>query len=97
MGRKNYNSKFKITAVKLVLENNTSVLDVSKKLCIHYNTLYNWINEYKKYGENAFPNNENKLNSYKCELKKLKEENLKLKEELDLLKKYQAFLKEKNI
>lgn len=97
MGRKTYDSEFKITAVNLVLEDNISVLDVSKKLAVHYNTLYHWINDYKKYGESAFTSNENKLNSYKCEIKKLKEENSKLKEELELLKKYQAFLKEKNI
>ena len=97
MARKHYDSEFKIKAIKLVLEDNIPVLDVSEKLSIHYNTLYNWINKYKQYGENSFSSNENKLNSYKCEIEKLKEENLKLKEELDLLKKYQAFLKEKNI
>ncbi|WP_010075616.1 transposase [Clostridium cellulovorans] len=41
----------KIVTVKLVLECNMSVSDVTKELWIHYNYLYVWISEYEDYGK----------------------------------------------
>ena len=73
-----------------------TVAEVSKELDIHYNSLYRWISEYEEYGESAFPGHGTALYSYQYELKKLKAENLALRKELELLKKYQAFLKKKN-
>lgn len=49
MARRSYNKQFKIAAVKLVLEGEITVSEVSKALSIHYNTLYLWISEYEKY------------------------------------------------
>lgn len=43
---KSYDKYFKIAAVKLVLEDDMSVSNVSKELSIHYNSLYRWISEY---------------------------------------------------
>ncbi len=63
--RRNYDKQFKVTAVKLVLEDNTSVADVAKELSIHYNSLYRWISEYEEYGENAFPGHGTAL--YSCQ------------------------------
>ena len=94
--RKNYDKQFKVAAVKLVAEDDMSVSDAAKALSIHYNSLYRWISEYEEYGESAFPGHGTALYSYQYEIKKLKQENLELKKELDLLKKYQAFLKQKN-
>lgn len=91
MTRKTFDKQFKIAAVKLVIEDNMTVLEVSKELSIHYNTLYRWISEYEEYGESAFPGHGTALYSYQYEIKKLKQENLDLRKELDLLKKYQAF------
>lgn len=34
---------FQIAAVKLILEDEMTVSEVSKGLSIHYNTLYRWI------------------------------------------------------
>ena len=96
MARRSYDKQFKMAAVKLVLENNMSVLEVSKELDIHYNSLYRWISEYEEYGESAFPGHGSALYSYQYEIKKLKAENLELRKELELLKKFQAFLKKKN-
>lgn len=96
MARRSYDKQFKIAAVKLVLEDNMSVSEVSKELSIHYNTLYRWIGEYEEYGESAFPGHGTALYSYQYEIKKLKLENLDLRKELDLLKKFQAFLKKRN-
>ena len=96
MARRSYDKQFKMAAVKLVLEDNMTVAEVSKELDIHYNSLYRWISEYEEYGESAFPGHGTALYSYQYELKKLKAENLELRKELELLKKFQAFLKKKN-
>lgn len=96
MARRSYDKQFKMAAVKLVLEDNMSVSEVSKELDIHYNSLYRWISEYEEYGESAFPGHGSALYSYQYEIKKLKAENLELRKELELLKKFQAFLKKKN-
>jgi transposase len=95
MARRSYDKQFKIAAVKLVLEDNMTVAEVSKELDIHYNSLYRWISEYEEYGESAFPGHGTALYSYQYEIKKLKAENLELRKELELLKKFQAFLKKK--
>lgn len=94
--RKSYDKQFKVAAVKLVLEDNMPVADVAKELSIHYNSLYRWISEYEEYGESAFPGHGSALYSCQYEIKKLKQENNELKKELELLKKYQAFLRRKN-
>ena len=94
--RRSYDKQFKIAAVKLVQEDNMSVCDAAKALSIHYNSLYRWISEHEEYGESAFPGHGTALYSCQFEIKKLKQENSELKKELELLKKYQAFLKRKN-
>ena len=96
MSRRSYDRQFKIAAVKLVLEDNMSVAGVAKELSIHYNSLYRWISEYEEYGESAFPGHGSALYNSQYELKKLKRENDELRAELELLKKYRAFLKQKN-
>lgn len=96
MGRRSYDRQFKVAAVKLVLEDNMSVSEVSKELSIDYNSLYRWIGEYEQYGESAFPGHGTALYNSQDEIKKLKRENEELRVELELLKKYRAFLKKKN-
>ncbi|WP_434304880.1 transposase [Clostridium botulinum] len=94
--KKNYDKQFKIAAVKLVLEDDMLVSDVAKELSIHYNSLYRWISEYEEYRESTFPGHVTALYSFQYKIKKLEQENVELKKELKLLKKYQAFLKQKN-
>ena len=55
MRRRICDRQYKIAAVKLVIEEDYSVAEVSNELSIHCNSLYKWINEYEKYGEEAFP------------------------------------------
>ncbi|HES1248442.1 TPA: transposase [Streptococcus pyogenes] len=55
MPRKTFDKAFKLSAVKLILEEEQSVKMVSSTLEIHPNSLYRWIQEYEKYGESAFP------------------------------------------
>jgi len=71
MGRKSYERKFKIAAVKLVMEENMSVSQVAKELAIHYHSLYRWISEYVEYGESAFPGHGSALYNSQYQIKKL--------------------------
>ncbi len=72
-------SSLRIAAVKLISEEEVPVSVVAKKLEIHQNTLYRWVNEYEEYGEygeSAFPRRGTALYLYQFEIKKLKKENL---------------------
>ena len=73
------------------------VKEVAKELSIHANILYRWINEYEVYGENAFPGRGISPYHSQYEIKKLHRENEELRKELDLLKKFEVFLKKKNV
>lgn len=64
MTRRSYGKQFKIAAVKLVLEDNMSVSEVSNELSINYNSLYRWISKYEEYGESAFSGHGTALYSY---------------------------------
>lgn len=94
MKRKHYSKEFKFQAVSLVLTDKHPVRFISKQLDVHENTLYRWIAEYEKYGERAFPGNGSREFASQKELKRLEKENKKLKEELEILKKFQIFLKQ---
>ena len=94
MPRRNYGKQFKIQAVKLVMEEEFSVKEVSEQLEIHQNSLYRWVSEYEKYGDSAFPGKGSALFDLQYENKKLEKENEQLREELELLKKFQVFLKQ---
>ena len=96
MARRSYDKQFKMAAVKLVLEDNMTVSEVSKELSIHYNSLYRWISEYEESGESAFPGHGNALFNSTYEVKKLQKQIEDLKLENEILKKFQAFLKQKN-
>ncbi|KGE54532.1 transposase family protein, partial [Streptococcus pyogenes AA472] len=54
MPRKTFDKAFKLSAVKLILEEEQPVKMVSSTLKIHPNSLYQWIQEYEKYVESAF-------------------------------------------
>lgn len=55
MPRRSFDKPFKISAVKLIVEEGFSVKEVSRELSVHANSLYRWVQEVEKYGENAFP------------------------------------------
>jgi transposase len=96
MKRAVYDRQFKIAAVKLALSEEITVTQVAKQLGINASTLRRWINEYDEYGESAFPGHGNALFNATYEIKKLQKSNEELKLENKLLKKFQAFLKQKN-
>lgn len=94
MKRKTYSSEFKRQAINLVLIEGQPVKFVSKKLDVHENTLYRWISEHEKFGEQAFPGKGSSNFVSQSKIKKLEKENKLLKEELELLKKFRVFLKQ---
>ena len=94
MTRKHYLKEFKLQAVMLALKQQHPVAFVAKKLDIHENSLYHWIQEYEKHDERAFPGKGCRDFITQSQLKQLEKENKRLKEELEVLKKFQVFLKQ---
>lgn len=93
MPRRSFDKAFKIADVKLVTEEGVSVKEVSLQLEIHAKSLYRWVQEVEKYGESAFPGKGSALFDVHYGIEKLEQGNRYLREELDLLKKFQVFLK----
>ena len=73
------------------------VYETAKEFGISGSSLRRWINEYDEYGESAFPGHGNALFNSTYEIKKLQKQNEELKMENEILKKLQAFLKQKNV
>lgn len=73
------------------------VYETARELGISGSSLRRWINEYDEYGESAFPGHGNALFNSTYEIKKLQKQNEELKMENEILKKLQAFLKQKNV
>jgi len=96
MKRAVYDKQFKLAAVKLAGTDATSIKEAAKELGISASSLRRWINEYDEYGESAFPGHGNVLFNSTYEIKKLQKQNDELRMENELLKKFQAFLKQKN-
>ena len=97
MKRAVYDKQFKMAAVKLAQETDKSVAQTASELGISGCSLRRWINEYDKYGESAFPGHVNAIFNSTYELKKLQKQNEELRLENEILKKFQAFLKQKNV
>lgn len=91
--RRTFTKDFKLQAVKLVLQEDISVKNVSQTLEISNNTLYRWISEYEANGDSAFPGEGSREFLRQNEIRMLEKENKRLREELDVLKKFRIFLK----
>lgn len=85
MKSKNYDLAFKLEAIKMV-ESGTKAADVARQLGLHPNTLYRWLDEYQKDGENAFPG-KGHLKPEDEELRQLRKKVRDLEEENAILKK----------
>lgn len=53
--RKRYDRQFKVAAAKVVLEGETTVVDLSRELGIKDAALRRWAKEHEEMGEGAFP------------------------------------------
>lgn len=97
MKRAIYDKQFKMAAVKLAQETDKSVAQTTAELGISGCSLRRWSNEYDEYGESAFPGHGNALFNSTYEFKKLQKHNEELHMENEILKKFRAFLKQKNV
>ena len=93
--RRTFTAEFKSQAFALVLEENFTVKEVTKQLDVHENTLYRWIQEVETFGPRAFPGKGSRDYMTQNKIKQLEKENTRLQEELEVLKKFQVFLKQK--
>jgi transposase len=88
--RKTYDKKFKLSAVKMIVEDGMSVGRISKDLGVNENSLYKWKRDYVEDQQNAFPG-KGKMKPEEEELKNLRKELAIVKMERDILKKAITF------
>lgn len=51
MRRRTYNKEYKLSAVKLVINEKQSITEVSRNLCLSTSSIYKWVQEYNEYGD----------------------------------------------
>jgi transposase len=85
-----YGKELKEQAVLRVLNKEASIMEMSKELGVHYTTVRDWIREYRKKKDEAFPGS-GKRSASDAEMMRILKENADLKEENEFLKKAAAF------
>lgn len=90
MERKSYSKEFKISAVKMILEEGISTAQVSRDLGVNENSLHNWKKQYLEDKEEVFPG-KGKQSREAERIRELEKENRELRMERDILKKATAF------
>ena len=93
--RKKYSKEFKLDAIALVVEQNYSQAEASRNLGVNPNMLGRWIKEAENDDGQAFRGNGN-LTPEQEEIRELKAQVKRLEMEREILKKFQAFLKQKS-
>ena len=94
MSRKKFNREFKIQVVKQVLEEGKRATSVAKSLELSRNMVSRWVKEYEAHGEQSFSGSGNSIKDQGFEIRKLQKRIEQLEQERDILKKFQAFLKD---
>ncbi len=92
-----YDREFKISVVKMIIEEGRSIREVSESLGLNYYTLRDWRIEYESKGESAFQGNGIKVygSDSEKEISELKKKIRRLEMERDILKKAMAISLEK--
>jgi transposase len=88
MGRRSFTQEFKVSAVKLVLEQGYTVAEAAKSLGVDRSSLRSWL---KQFSAEAGGNGAGGQSSLQAELRRLREENKRLLMEREILKKATAF------
>lgn len=98
MTKKHKSVEIKLEAVLQILDGKKSVMEVANSLNLHRDTVNRWVNAYKERGQTGLESpHSHRASEAKNSHKKIKELEKKLKEkelENEILKKFQAFLKE---
>lgn len=84
--RRRYDKEFKISAVKMILEEGMNTAQVSRDLGVNENSLYKWKREYVSDQQNAFPG-KGRMKPEEEELRELRKQVKRLEMERDILKK----------
>ena len=93
MGRRNFSKEYKLQTIQQVIKEGKRVNKVSKSLGITEQTIYCWLREYDKYGEEAFKGFGNVRVDSEYKIKLLEKKNKQLLKENEILKKFQVFQK----
>lgn len=91
--RKTYSKEFKLNAVYLLMSKQYPPKEVFKMLDVDRQTVYRWVQEFKREGEKAF--DKESIVPGK-DLRRLQKENADLKMENEILKKAAAYFAERN-
>lgn len=91
--RKTYTKEFKLSAVYLLMSKRYPPKEVFKMLDVDRQTVYRWVQEFKREGEKAF---EKKSVLPGDELRRLQKELADLQMENEILKKATAYFAERN-
>lgn len=84
--KKKYDKEFKLQTVQLIQEQGKTVAQTARELGLSENTLYRWMAEFKKDGEQAFPGS-GQLKPEEKALRDLQKKIRDLEEENEILKK----------
>jgi transposase len=89
--RGRYTKEFRLEAVRLVVEGKQAASEVSRRLNISDNTLYNWIKAYKAGKLSEVGSKYRQISEAELEISQLKRELARVKMERDILKKATAY------
>ncbi len=90
--RRRFTRAFKLRAVQLTRKPGMSVRSAATELNVPENTLYRWVREFDRYGDDAFPGN-GRSRAAADELTRLRRENARLALEIEILRKAAAWMK----
>ena len=93
MGRRTFSKEYKLQTTRHVIKEGKCITEVSVSLGISEKTIYRWLREYDKYGEEAFKGFGNARVDSQYKIKLLEKKNKELKQENEILKKFQVFQK----
>jgi transposase len=85
-----YGKEVKEQAVLRILNDTATIKETAEELDVHYTTVRDWVRQYRKKKDEAFPGS-GKRSASDADLMKLLKENADLKEENEFLKKAAAF------
>jgi len=93
MERRNFSKEYKLQTTRQVIEGGKRAAEVSVSLGITEQTIYRWLREYDKYGEEAFKGFGNVRVDSEYKIKLLEKRNKQLLKENEILKKFRVFQK----
>ncbi len=85
-----YGKEIKEQTVLRILNEETTIREMSKELELHYTTVRDWVRQYREKKDESFPGS-GKRSASDTEMMRILKENADLKEENKFLKKAAAF------